>query len=241
MDFTKSVTGLTNFIYRNSVLQDPTSQWSLLNSTAPQATGFGGYVGRNFQWDDLVLGLEINYNYINGLTGSSSSSISRAIVNPTGDTPPAGHTHTYNVTLAGNAALQVKDVMTFRGRAGWAIDNFLPYAFLGGAVGRMDVARSVSSSGTLQDDYDVTTNTVVGGVTVSNTVHHTDFSALAALAKKEERTNNFVFGWTGGIGLEYMLWGNVSVRAEWEYVSFLTVKDTAVWMNNLHAGLGYKF
>jgi outer membrane immunogenic protein len=241
IDFTKSVTGLTNFIFRNSVLLDPTSQWTLLNTTAPQAMGFGAFVGRNYQWDDIVLGVEANYSYLNGLAASSTSSISRAIVNPTGDTPPAGHTHTYNVTLAGNAALQIKDAITLRGRAGWAADNFLPYAFLGLALGRMDVARSVTSSGTLQDDYDVTTTTVIGGVAINNTVHHTDFSPLATLGKKEERTNSFVFGWTGGIGLEYRLWGNVFLRGEWEYISYLTVKDTAVTMSSAHAGLGYKF
>ena len=42
----------------------------------------------------------------------------------------------------------------------------------------------------------------------------------------EQRTNSFVAGWTGGLGMEYMLWGNVFMRGEWEYIKFLSVKDT---------------
>jgi opacity protein-like surface antigen len=60
-------------------------------------------------------------------------------------------------------------------------------------------------------------------------------------SQTEERTNSFVAGWTGGLGLEYMLWGNVFMRAEWEYVRFLSVKDTSFSTNSVRAGIGYKF
>jgi outer membrane immunogenic protein len=50
-----------------------------------------------------------------------------------------------------------------------------------------------------------------------------------------------VAGWTGGLGFEYMLWSNLFVRGEWEYVKFLAVKNTVVQANNLRAGIGYKF
>ena len=56
MDFSQSLVGLTNFIYRDSVLEVPTSQLSALGKANPQATGFGAFVGRNYQWDDLVFG-----------------------------------------------------------------------------------------------------------------------------------------------------------------------------------------
>ena len=62
-DFSKSVVGLTNFIFRDSVLQQPTSQFGLLAKTTTQGTGFGAFVGRNYQWDDLVFGVEANYSY----------------------------------------------------------------------------------------------------------------------------------------------------------------------------------
>src|SRR5689334_5681480 len=223
MDFSNSITGLTNFMFRNSVLSDPLSKWTLLGTAAPQSTGFGAFAGRNFQIEDLVLGVEVNYKYINGLAGSSSSSMSRGIVNPTGANPPAGHTYTYNVTVTGNAAAQIKDAITFRGRAGWAADCFLPYVFGGLAVGRMDISRSASAVYDLQDDFDQT----IGGVTT----HQRQFTSFPALSENERRTNDFVFGWTAGLGLEYALLGNLFVRGEWEYMSFLTVKNTAISTN----------
>jgi outer membrane immunogenic protein len=232
---------LTSFMLRNTVLQEPISQWGLFSKQHAQASGFGGFVGRNYQWDDLVFGLEANYSYLGSLASSASNSMSRAIVNPPGENPPAGHTHTYNMTLSGDAALQVRNVLTFRARSGWAVGNFLPYVFGGLAVGQIDVARSATVSGNLQDDYDTTTTTIVGGVAVNNTVHHTDFSALQTLSQTEARSNNYVAGWTAGLGLEYMLWGNVFMRGEWEYVKFLTVKDINVNMNSARAGIGYKF
>ena len=48
-------------------------------------------------------------------------------------------------------------------------------------------------------------------------------------------------GWTGGLGVEYMLWGSLFLRGEWEYIKFLSVKDTTISINTVRAGLGYKF
>jgi outer membrane immunogenic protein len=50
-----------------------------------------------------------------------------------------------------------------------------------------------------------------------------------------------VAGWTGGLGMEYMLWGSVFMRGEWEYLKFLSVKNTVVQTNNLRASIGYRF
>jgi opacity protein-like surface antigen len=236
-DFSNSIVGLSNFIFRDSVLQQPTSQFNLLAKTTTQGTGFGAFVGRNYQWDDLVFGVEANYSYFNSLSTSTSASNSLAIVNPAGIVNPPGVTTTYGVTLTGRAAAQVKDAITFRGRAGWAVDNFLPYAFGGVAVGRMDVSRSVTSNVTARQDV---TTTDAFGVTTT-TIGPTLPVPAQSQTLREQRTNAFVAGWTGGLGLEYMLWDCVFLRGEWEYIKFLAVKNTVVQANNLHFGIGYKF
>ncbi len=241
IDFGRSVVSLTNFIFRDSVLQQPTSNWSLLSKNHAQGTGFGGFVGRNWQWDDIVLGVEANYNYINSLASSSSGTIALGIVNPPGSVAPVNHTYTYNTSLTGAAALQIKDVLTFRGRAGWAAGNFMPYMFGGVAVGRMDASRSVSSNVVLQDNS-VAIFTDVNGNTFS-VPQPTVFTPIPSLSQsmKEERTNSFVVGWTGGLGLEYCLWGNLFLRGEWEHIQFVNVKNTAVNLDSARAGIGYKF
>jgi outer membrane immunogenic protein len=241
VDFSRSVVGLTNFIFRNSVLQIPTSQWSVLRKNHMQGTGFGAFAGRNYQWDDLVFGFEANYIYLNSLASSSSSTIALGIVNPPGTNPPPNHTYTYNTTLTGAAALQIKDVLTLRGRAGWATGNFLPYVFGGIAIGRMDVARSVRTNVVLRDDQTVTQTDQFGNtITISLPPVFTPIPTLSQ-SNSEHRTNSFVAGWTGGIGVEYMLWGSVFMRGEWEYIKFLSVKDTVVTMNSARVGIGYKF
>jgi outer membrane immunogenic protein len=238
LDFSQSLVGLTNNIFRDSVLEQPTSQLSALSKANVQGTGFGAFVGRNYQWEDLVFGLEANYNYMDSLAGSSTSSIGPLLfVNPPGETPPPGATDTYAVTLTGHATAQVKDVITFRGRAGWATGNFLPYVFGGLAVGRMDVFRTVTSYVT--KEVDVTTTNLLG---VTSTTFGTPvFLPSISLTQTQERTNNFVAGWTGGLGMEYMLGCNVFLRGEWEYIKFLSVENTTVSMNSLRAGIGYKF
>ncbi|WP_291868747.1 outer membrane beta-barrel protein [Bradyrhizobium sp.] len=240
IDFSRSVVSLTNFIFRNSTLQAPTSDWSLLNKNHAQGSSFGAFVGRNYQWEDIVFGFEANYSYFNNTKSSSSSSIALGIVNPPGTTPPPGHTYTYNTSMTGAAALEVKDVVTLRGRAGWATSNFLPYVFGGVAVGRMNVARSVSTNVVLRDDEVVTTD--IGGVMTTFSLPPV-FTAIPSLSQSnsEQRTNSFVAGWTGGLGMEYMMWGNLFMRGEWEYIKFLKVKDTVVTLNSVRLGIGYKF
>jgi outer membrane immunogenic protein len=237
MDFSHSVKSLTNFILRNSVLQAPVEQWAVLSKNHTQSNGFGAFVGRNWQWDDLVFGFEANYTYMNGLQSSSHNSMTRLIVNPSGENPPAGHTHTYVTTLSGDAGMQIKDVVTFRSRAGWVIGNALPYVFGGLAVGRTDVSRAATVSYDKYDDYDVTT-TVAG---VTTTTHFTDYLGSSSQSSQEHRKNNFVPGWTAGLGMEYMVWGGLFMRGEWEYIRFLNTKDMTFSANNLRFGVGYKF
>jgi opacity protein-like surface antigen len=84
------------------------------------------------------------------------------------------------------------------------------------------------------DDYDLTVNSV----TVH---HHDDLGNTTYPVESEGRPNSFVAGWTGGLGGEYMLWNNLFMRAEWEYVRFVSAKNINFSTNGVRAGLGYKF
>jgi opacity protein-like surface antigen len=81
---------------------------------------FGGFLGYNWQWETLVLGVEGAYNRFNSLeTSATSGGLS--------------------------ASYKLIDYGTVRGRAGYAIGQFLPYAFLGAAVGRLNYATPSST------------------------------------------------------------------------------------------------
>jgi outer membrane immunogenic protein len=227
-DYGHTVVSMTNDLFRNTTLQAPTSQLTLLGRVNGQSPGFGAFVGRNFQYDDVVLGVEANYSYFSSLSTSTFASEGPIQVAEPGLVLPPGSTAADGVSLNGKASLQVKDEVTFRGRAGWATGDFLPYMFGGLAVGRMDVERTVSSS---------VNRTVIDAFGNSSTFALPQF----ALTTTDGRSNNFVAGWTAGLGMEYMLWGNVFLRGEWEYVKFMSIKDTIVTQNSVHAGIGYKF
>jgi outer membrane immunogenic protein len=227
-DYGRTVVTPTNNLFRNTTLQDPTSQLTLLGRVNGQSSGFGAFVGRNYQFDDIVLGVEANYNYWTNLGTSTAASLGPIQFPEPGLILPAGSTAADALTLKGSAALKVQDEITFRGRAGWATGDFLPYMFGGLAVGRMDVTRTVSSS---------VNRTVFDATGGSSTFPLPQF----ALTSTDGRSSNFVVGWTAGLGLEYMVWGNIFVRGEWEYTKFMSVMNTAVTQNTVHAAIGYKF
>jgi outer membrane immunogenic protein len=231
MDFSGSARTLTNFIFRNTELQSQTSSWSVLNKNHVQGSSFGAFVGRNYQWEDTVFGLEVNYNYMNRMAGASSSSLG-PIQLPRSDSV-ATDKRFNDTSVAATAALKIKDVVTLRGRVGWAADNFMPYVFGGLAVGRMEVSRSATTNVDLQDDF-YNANGVYIGSAYNNI-------PSVSTTNSEQRTNSFVGGWTGGLGFEYMMWGGLFARGEWEYVKFLSVKDTSVTLNSFRGGVGYKF
>jgi outer membrane immunogenic protein len=227
-DYGTSLVSMTNDLFRNTTLQGPASQFNVLGRVNGQSVGFGGFVGRNYQFGDIVVGVEANYNYLSGLGTSDSGTLGPIQIAEPTLVLPAGATAADGVTLSGAAALQIKDEVTFRGRAGWAVGDFLPYAFGGLAVGRMDVTRTVSSS---------VTRTI-------NLADGTSTSFLLSqfgLSSTDTKDNAYAVGWTGGLGLEYMLWGNVFVRGEWEYVKFMSIQNTAVTQNSVRGGIGYKF
>jgi opacity protein-like surface antigen len=226
----------TDFILRNLVIQAPVAQLQLFGKHHEQGTGFGAFVGRNWQWDDIVLGVEANYVHLNNnITAYEQNQIARRFDNPGGQILPPGHVDEYNVLLTGAASLQIKDVMTFRGRAGWACGDFLPYMFGGLAVGRLAVSRSVSLNA---DEVDVFNGiNPVTGIPFQNRA----LIATISMTQADARGNNITPGWTAGLGTEIALYGNLFARVEWEYVRFVSVKNIQSEMNSAHLGIGYKF
>jgi outer membrane immunogenic protein len=229
MDFSKATASLTNFMLQNLALANNVSGWTLLGKASPTSTSFGGFVGWNSQWDDVILGIEANYNRLSNLSGSSTNTL--PLINiPAGClVPPSGETDICGAKLSGTASAKVTDVLTLRGRAGWAIDNFLPYMFGGLALGRADVSRSATV--TQVDTFYTSTPPIV----------QVGLPTVTTYSKSEASSGLFTYGYTAGLGLEAMLYGNVFARGEYEYVKFMTVKNVDIHLNTVRAAVGYKF
>jgi hypothetical protein len=207
MDFTNSTQEIASKLLVNTVIENSmsTSSWPVLGKSSSHGNGYGGFVGYNAQWDDVVLGIEANYMH-GSFGGSMSGSMGRQT---------AVNGVTYAATYAANAAIKVNDVGSARLRAGWAFGSFLPYAFGGVALGQADIVRTATISGTQ------------GGI---------PFTPLSAT---QVQNGHFIYGYSGGVGFDMMLYRGLFVRAEWEYQKFAAPINTAV--STVRGGVGYKF
>ena len=206
---------LAALLDHNVIEEMQVSQRNLgLGGISTRSGGYGAFAGYNWQWDDVVLGLEASY--LHGSFGGSSSAFKELV---SGTALSDGLFH--DVSVNSSASISLSDMATFRGRAAYVWGCFLPYAFGGFALGNADISRTVIV-------HDATSNTIAG-----------PFSPLATLAATDAVHNHLIYGYTGGLGVDINLIGGLFMRAEWEYVRFTTHIDTNV--NTVRAGLGYKF
>jgi opacity protein-like surface antigen len=191
------------------------STWPVIGGkVSHQDAAFGGFAGYNMQWSDTVLGVDASYMH-GKFGGQASGTMSRQITVDSVN---------YAATANSAASINFTDVLTLRGRAGYALGNFLPYAFGGVALGLADSTRSstIRSQGTY-----------VGAPPATITDYDVTYSAT------ENKHQRLMVGYTFGVGVEAMLFGNFFARGEWEYVRFTGPIDTNI--NTVRGGVGYKF
>ena len=173
---------------------------------------------------------------------AASNSLSRSILNNAA--APVGHDHIYNMTVSGNASVGVTDIATLRVRGGWDAGRFLPYAFAGIAVGRANVSRSATVSGTLTDNFTVpqtVTDPLTGQPTVINVPVSITNPLVLPGTQVDAQNGMFAYGWTLGLGVDICLTQNFFLRAEWEWVQFAPIKDMNVHTNTVRAAVAMKF
>ncbi len=215
-NFNGSTANMASALLANTLIENSlqVSQWNLgLGKDSARSSGYGAFTGYNWQWDDVVLGLEASY--LHGTFGGSASG-SEARSSALSD----GLTH--NITATSQAAISISDMATFRGRAAYAFGSFLPYVFGGLALGNANITRSI----TVQD--------VVSAPGAPGT-----FVALQPLAATDAVHNHLIYGYTAGLGIDINLIGGLFLRGEWEYIRFTAAVDTNI--NTVRAGLAYKF
>jgi opacity protein-like surface antigen len=242
-DFKRTTIGLQEYILRESVLAQTVGQWQLLGTSNTRGSGFGGFVGYNAQFEDAVLGVEANYTRFSAKWGDSSAALTRTLSGVEGVTPPAGHSYEFDVTLAGNARARVNDLLTLRARGGYAMGSFMPYAFGGLAVALVDIDRTATVRVRTRDLFDETV--IIGfdssGNPISTTVARNVVISDTTDSKTESQKNLVSFGFTAGLGFEYMLMPNIFMRAEYEYAQLATSKDTTIQLNTGRVGIGARF
>ena len=213
MDFKEATDSLVSYSLRNSALGGTdVSTWDILGTEDKSATAFGGFIGFNSQWDDLILSLELNYNRTS-LSANSAGSLSRGVT--------ASDNELYHTTSSGTGYMNITDYGTVRLRAGMLYGNMLPYVMGGLAVGRAKVSRTSTVEGTIEDDPNP--DIPFGPYTGS-----------------ESRTA-YLLGYSFGAGVEMAVLPNVFVRTEYEYVKLTPFSGMSAHINTVRVGAGIKF
>ena len=228
---------------RNTYVEGELNASTLLAVHAQRVGGptFGGYIGYNMQFDDIVLGIEADYTHA-ALLGSSMDNIGR--YKSTTD----GYLSTVNLT--GISSTKIEDYGTVRGRAGYAFGNVLPFVTAGVAIGRARITDTVAIQNfaydqtTYKANLTATTPAFVGsyGYTFFNQTKPTPPASVPAPATVYGTAKTKVVGGgTLGAGIEYAITPSILLRAEYQYVLFSDFDGHKINLNTVRGGAAVKF
>jgi outer membrane immunogenic protein len=202
------------------------SAWPVLGKASTSAWGYGGYAGYNSQWQDMILGVEVNYTHEPMAMVAANTPILNRVV--------AVGSNDDSVNVTGTGTLNITDYASLRARAGWIFGNFLPYGFAGLAFGRADYAVTSHVFG--QQNLATATPPVVpcNPLTVPTCVNYD-------ATNSSSKNSVVMYGFSVGGGLEMAVVRNVILRGEFEYVQFAPISGITASIANLRGGVAYKF
>lgn len=225
VDFTNGNSSQISDILADTELQSTVSNWTTMPQVKTNSGSYGGFLGYNFQWGDVITGVELNYNHM-ALNAGARTLLGPILVG--GATQPDGSTVQYSVRVTSTGSVSIHDVMTTRARFGWTFDRLLPYGFVGVAVGRADSTQTTDLAGTT---ITVTPSSGIGVTSGLNLPRSPESNSKSQIA----------YGFTGGLGVEVGVLPNLFLRGEWEFVEFPNVGNNLVQINTVRAAVGMKF
>ncbi|HEY6257809.1 MAG TPA: outer membrane beta-barrel protein [Xanthobacteraceae bacterium] len=217
-NFTSSTQPLFAIPLRELALESEVgvSGFQLLGPVETGAGGVGGFVGYNAQFDQAIIGLEFSYIHSNFDMVAPNFPIGR-------QTGRLSNGFAYRFVLDGSGSLRLTDIGELRVRAGYAMGAFMPYVMFGLASGRADLALQVSCS---CQELTPPTNFV-----------DADFSFASGQAK----SSAYLWGYSGGTGLEWALTQSIFARADYEYIQWSPITRITSHLNIAHLGFGVRF
>jgi len=218
---------------------------TLLHAGATRREGlsFGAYAGVNYQFDDTIIGVELDYTHF-GVTGRAPhDSIGRSIVSSNGYYRAIG--------LDGDASTRINDYATIRARFGYTLGDFMPYVTGGFAIGRAQITDTVSIQHAEFDQATYRANQALADKSKAVNVFNVGYAAFnqndpssSVLASPEVLTRSkekIVGGIAAGAGLEYAITPNLLLRAEYQYVLFNDFDGHKMNLNTVRGGAAVKF
>jgi opacity protein-like surface antigen len=148
----------------------------------------------------------------------------------------------YSVNETGSASLTPKDVGTLRFRAGYVVNNFLPYGFVGLAIGDADYQVTSCVYGQ-QDPTGIGAPTGCGQAQAYTSCATLAHPSCVNYSVPNSATKNdaLLYGISAGGGVDYAFTQHIFARGEFEYVQFAPIAHIVASQLNGRLGLGLKF
>ena len=169
----------------------------IFGTSRASGESYGAYAGFNAQFDNVVVGLEADYTH-SGLRAYSAGVV--------GQSQPAPATTYVGATRSG-----VNDYGTVRVRAGYAIENFLPFITAGAAIGQWSQSQTLYS-----------------GTCPFTTI-------------QQRSLTRTIGGFAVGAGMDYAITPNIILRGEYQYINFENNNARFTQMNTIRGGAAVKF
>jgi outer membrane immunogenic protein len=219
-NFSGGVADLVENILRNTIVQNEfaPSQWVNLPSRSQPGASYGAFLGYSIQFEDTIIGVEGNYNRVSAKM-SSSDTIARNVNTSDG--------YSNDVTVSGSASFEITDIATVRMRAGWVKDWFIPYGFVGVAIGHGGSVRSASVS--------------ISGIDADPACAPCLPPYSSSQSQSDVKNGTIAFGWTIGAGIDWAVTSNFFFRSEYEYVSFPNFAGISASISTGRVAAGLRF
>lgn len=214
---------IARFAFRNTTLGNQFDMGSFVNnlpSKRDSGATYFGFAGYNMAFGDAVLGFELDYTR-SDQAYDISDFIARRMTTSDG---------TINDwSMATNQGARLLDYATARLRMGWAVGRFMPFATIGGAVGRFDTTSTIRANWSF-DRVNPVTGNIESGI-----------AAGYPLTVGSTKSNVYGFGVTAGLGFDWALTDNLFLRGEYQLIRFADVEGTTTTVNTGRVAAGLKF
>jgi opacity protein-like surface antigen len=249
-DASRQAINLNTQALQGTIVQPNLANLFTLGKTAN--TGFGGgfFIGQNWQYEDVVYGLEGEYALISIRATATNTNVGQFqnIVGPTIPTTPAQEaagTFT-DTTTTGTSTNRIKDYVAIRARAGYAMGRFLPYFAVGIGVARVDTNATVTltyNTTQIINNYSTVIDPITGQPVRQNFLGQTNQNVPSASGVRVATVNKDAFkaGVTLGFGLDWAPFDNVFLRAEYQALLLSGLERVDFQAHSLRFGGGVKF
>jgi len=221
-NFGSGSSDLIAYILRDTRIENEghVSQWTTAGKSTANASSYGAFLGYSYEIEPrLIIGADVTYTrFASGPSAAFSDSMGRSF--------PTSDGYLYDVGLNTESRIKVKDYASLRGRLGYAFGQFLPYAVLGVAAGRVDVERMASVNLTATD------------ITPAG---RPDLALNPNPTVRTDSRSTFAYGLVAGAGIDAMIMPNMFLRAEYEFVQFSPIDGIKANLQTGRVGLGMKF